>query len=231
MCLRPLKVKIADMAFGALEHGVDANSLREALTSSAPRLRAYVHAKLPERLRDHMCVEDVLQEVWIAAFRNRASFRADRPDALDRWLTTIAQNRVLNTIKTELRIKRGGRERFAAHAARSKSYVDLFARIAFPGRTPSGEAAVVEAADAVRVALAGLPDARREVLVLRFIEGRSCDEIATFTNRTKAAVKGLLFHGLRQLHDLMGPASRYLSDAASADNHMRVGPPVSRTTP
>lgn len=206
---------------------LDVDFLKHALTDGAPRLRAFVDARLPARLRGRICVDDVLQEVWIAAFRNRAGFRADRPDALERWLTVIAQSRLLNIIKADMRIKRGGCEKFAAQAARLLSYANLAGRVAFPGRTPSGEAAVCEASDAVRVALAGLPDARREVLLLRYIDGRTCEEIAVATNRTKAAVNSLLFRGLRQLNDLMGPAARYLSDAPSADDHARMARRVS----
>ncbi len=158
-------------------------------------------------------MEDVLQEVWIAAFRNRENFVADRPDALDRWLTTIAQSKVLNAIKSGLNRRRGGKERHEDAAVRSQSYVDLFARVAGPLRTPSSHVALGEASTTIRVALAELPEARRQALILRFIECQSCDQIAASMNRTKASVNSLLFHGLRQLQQKLGAASKFLSDA------------------
>jgi|ERR1043166_9645922 RNA polymerase sigma factor (sigma-70 family) len=196
-------------------HGIDEDSLRSALIASAPRIRGFIDSKLPARLRASICVDDVLQDIWIAAFRTRASLRIDRPDAVDRWLTSIAQSRLLNTIKTATRVKRGGK----AEIIRSdRSYVDLFARVASRIKTPSSEVASGEASKAVRAALATLPDSRREVLEQRFLRGKSSEQIATATNRSLAQVNSLLFHGLRQLEKELGPACAYLSDAASADD-------------
>ncbi len=205
------------MAGGAVSKRVSIDDLRGALIRNEARLRAFIGARIPSWARAHVTADDVLQEVWISAHTSLDSFRVERPDSLDRWVTVLAQNRLLQAIKSELCLKRGGNRRVAPSPARQLSYVDFMAGVVFRGRTPSGEVAIGEASEAVRKALAGLPDARREAVEQRYIHGKSCLEIAESTQRSPAAINSLLFHGLRQLSDLMGPASRYWSDAPSAD--------------
>lgn len=203
--------------------GIDAATLELKLKASAPRLQALIKSRLRTRSRTRVAVEDVLQEVWIRAHLDRRNFRSDRPDSLDRWLTSLAQNSLLDALKSEMRLKRGGGEKFADQPERGLSFADFFGKVLFPGRTPSGEAAIVEASDAVRAGLEQLPEARREVLTMRYIDGKSCDEIAELTDRTPAAVSGLLYHGLRQLQGVLGPADRFLSDSPSTDQYSIVG--------
>lgn len=203
--------------------GIDQESLEQKLKASAPRLRALIKSRLRSRARSQVTVEDVLQDVWIRAHRDRLSFRSDRPDALDRWLTSLTQHSLLDAIKSDMRLKRGGAAQFANSPECGLSFADFFGKVLFPGRTPSGEAAIVEASGAVRAGLEKLPEARRSVLTMRYIEGRTCDEIAELTDRTPAAVNALLYHGLRQLQGVLGPADRFLSDSPSADAYSVVG--------
>jgi len=197
---------------------LDATTLMNALVARAPGMRAAVQARLPDRLKRVLSPDDILQEVWITAFQNIDSFRMDRKDALDRWITVIFQNEVVSILKTEMRIKRGGEARFARSYARSGSFADRFDGVESPGRSPSRVVAVGEAGDAVQVALASIQEARREALILRFLENCSLDEIATRMGRSKSSIQSLLYFGLRDLEKLLGPASLYFSDATSIEH-------------
>lgn len=198
------------MYTGAIEE----RTLWRALITGAPRLRQYLATKIPMKLQGVISAEDVLQEVWLAAFQGLGAFRQDGPDALDRWLTCIAHRKLLKAIKAARRVKRGGREVILqGNANRVSSMLDLFVRVASPARSPSSEAAAAEAIDAVQIALASLPEARRRAVWMRHIEGRPCDEIAEAMGKTKPAVNSLLFHGLQQLRDRLGEPARFLSDA------------------
>ena len=190
----------------------------QALKARAPRLRRYLAMKTPTELQHMISAEDVLQEVWIAAFRSLPGFRPQGKDAVDRWLTCIAQRAMINAVKAAGRIKRGGRHRHVhRNPDRASSLADLFARVASPGRTPSSEAAVTEAVDAVQVALASLPPARRQAVRMRYIEGQPPETIARVMKRTPGAINGLLFHGLRQLQERLGDAGKFLSDSPSSE--------------
>jgi RNA polymerase sigma-70 factor (ECF subfamily) len=52
-------------------------------------------------------------------------------------------------------------------------------------------------------ALAELPEAQCEVVVLRHLEGRSLADIAAQVERTPAAVVGLLQRGLKRLREIL----------------------------
>ncbi len=195
----------------------DELTLHKALMKRAPDIRFYLDLKMPSSLRSGIAVEDVLQEVWIAAFRGLPSFRPEGPDALDRWLTTIVQRVMINTVKAAQAIKRGGR-----HVAdpqgkvdRQSSMLDLFSEVASPDRTPSSEAAAVEAVHSVQIAMAGLPEDRRQVVWMRYIEGKTNDEIAIALKKTRPAVKSLLSRGLRDLKERLGTATKFLNSSSA----------------
>ena len=182
--------------------------------SRADGLYRYIQSKIPAKFQAVIAAEDVLQDVWIGAYRGLSSFNPSRPDALDRWLTGITNHKLIDAIKTAGRLKRGGGAKVvrAAHSRRM-SFCDLFARVASPHRSPSRDAAASEVAHAVQIALSRLPADWRRAIRMRFIEGQSQQEIARHMGRTEAAVNGLLFRGLQGLRDRLGDATRFFSDA------------------
>jgi RNA polymerase sigma-70 factor (ECF subfamily) len=201
---------------------IDELTLQKTLMAQAPDIRFYLELKIPTNLRGVITVEDVLQETWIAAFRGLPGFHRRGPDAMDRWLRRLAQRILINAVKTAQRSKRGGGQVvLRAHADRVSSMLDLFARVASPCRTPSSEAAAVEAVHAVQIALASLPETQRRAIWLRYIDGKQHDEIAEAMNKTKPAVNSLLARGLRQLRERMGSAASFLSDAPSSEECLR----------
>ncbi len=224
-CVQRTKHRMRGITLDRMDRAVDeANATIEemklvrGMRSHARVLRAYIERHIPTELKRAIAPEDVLQDTWTSAFKNLASFHADGPNAMERWLTAIAQRRVVDTIKRAARLKRGGGKRLEHAEDRASSLLDLFGNVASPDRTPSSEAAVAEAVDAVQIAVASLPPARRQAIWMRYIEGQSRDAIARAMDRTPAAVNGLLFHGLQQLSERMGSAGRYLSDAASSED-------------
>ncbi len=82
-----------------------------------------------------------------------------------------------------------------------------------------------EAAVAVRVALSGLPEPRRRVILMRHIEGRSREEIAREMQKSDAAVNSMLYQGMLELRGLLGEARRYFSDAKSSPEQPIGGEP------
>jgi RNA polymerase sigma factor (sigma-70 family) len=202
---------------GAEVQAIDRSTLHEALVSRIDELRRYVGRKIPRRLRHAISVDDVLQEVWIAAYRTVGSFRPEGPNAVDRWLTTIASSKLIDALKYARRLKRGGRWRWVRDAdARLTSLSDLFTRLQSPQKTPSRDVHRIETAQLVMLTLARLNDARRVVILMHYVEGLSQKVIAERTGRTEAAVKDLLFRGRRELRRHLGPAAKYFSDARSS---------------
>lgn len=198
---------------------IDDGMLEKLLLARAGRLRGYVEKKIPPKLRSTISPEDVLQEVWIGAFRGISGFRSDGPEAFDRWLATITNRRLLDVMKVALARKRGGRSPFTSERHnRQTSVFDLFARVASPQTSPSRVNATREAVDAVQIALAALPDDRRRAIWMHHIEGCGIAEIAATMEKSRAAVASLLFHGRRQLRDRLGSAAKYFSDAGRSED-------------
>lgn len=194
---------------------LDGLALQEFLIRDAGRLRRYVASKIPLELSSVASPDDVLQDVWITAFRGMRSFRADGPDSLARWVTTLTNRRLVDTIRAARALKRRGQCPDVRMADRQEtSMLDLFDRVAPSKRTPSSEVSAKEVMHAVRVALAALPADRRRALWMTHIEGRSVEETARAMHKTVPAVRGLLFRGRKQLGERLGEAGRFFSDVA-----------------
>lgn len=203
---------------GAETATLSQDTLHQALLERLPQLRLFVHRKIPTRLASTVSADDVLQEVWIAAYRTLPTFVPDGPNAIDRWLMTIAKRKVANVIQAARAVKRGGgKTPIPAMQKILSSYVDLFARVRSPQQTPSGEFHTLEIGHAVAVALRRLSEDRRRAVYMRHIEGRPLKEIARLMEKTEASINSLLYHGLRDLQSLLGDAAKFFSDARTSE--------------
>ena len=70
--------------------------------------------------------------------------------------------------------------------------------------SPSQKAAKQEDVLRLSVVISKLPEAQREAIVLHHLQGLSLVEVAKQIGKSEAAVAGLLFRGLKKLHDLLG---------------------------
>jgi RNA polymerase sigma-70 factor, ECF subfamily len=146
-------------------------------------------------LGDHHDAEDVTERTFLAALSAIGSFR-DTGASFRSWLFRIAHNQVANA--------------FRSRGRRTTSPLD--------GEDhPSSlldPAATVGAADEsreLRAALDSLSPERRQVLVLRFVDGLTAREIGLVLGRSEGAVRVLQHRALRELASILdaggfGPA-------------------------
>lgn len=128
-------------------------------------------------------VEDLLQDVFLTAWKRLDELRD--PAAFGGWLAMIARNRATD-----------------AHR-RQADFVALPAEL--PTRaTISAEAEAHDALTAIRA----LPEAYRETLLLRLVEGMTGPEIAARTGLTPASVRVNLHRGMKMLRQKLGGGSR-----------------------
>jgi RNA polymerase sigma-70 factor (ECF subfamily) len=109
---------------------------------------------------DAATAEDVAQETFLRAWQHLPRFEPRRAVSFRAWLCRIARNRALDVIR------------------RRREVEPLDPRRADPGPTPAAQASRAEVAAAVRAAIGRLPEASRETVVLRELEGLSYAEIA-----------------------------------------------------
>jgi RNA polymerase sigma-70 factor (ECF subfamily) len=127
---------------------------------------------------------DLSQEVFLRLWRRRRKWR---PTAgFSTWLFTIAGNLCRN------RRRDLGRRPVLVPVADGADQPD-------GGENPHTRAEAAQLAQRVRGAVATLPDAQREAVLLRHFGGLSYREIALILNTTPAAVDSLLVRGRRTL--------------------------------
>jgi RNA polymerase sigma-70 factor (ECF subfamily) len=129
--------------------------------------------------------EDVTQEVFADAAAALDRFKPGSPPVLA-WLYTVAQRRLADEARRAARRPHNG----------SAAALDRFVRAG--ADAPEYGRAV---ADAVRRALARLPESQRRVVVLKLFEGRTFAEIAAVVGTTEAAAKMRVARGLEQIRD------------------------------
>jgi RNA polymerase sigma-70 factor (ECF subfamily) len=157
--------------------------------------------------------EDVIQEVYAAAWANLSQASFDTYEAFLGWLRQIAENKLIDLRRALLADKRDVRRQTPAWQVQSGTYVNVLDRVNSPLSTPSVGAARSEALAVMMVRMLQLPEDYRQVIHWRLIDGLSVAEVAHRLGRTEAAVHMLCHRALRQLRDLMGAPSNYLTQA------------------
>ena len=156
----------------------DRAAFEELVALYQPRLRYF----LASMVGDDHAADDLLQEVWLDAYRGVA--RLADPGAFPAWLYRIARHRVLG----ELRKKR--------LAVSSLEGIDLAEEVADDDFS-------AEDAERVHAALRRLAPGHREVLLLRFFEGMPYEDIAHVTGCQLGTVRSRIHYAKRALRRVM----------------------------
>ena len=146
-------------------------------------------------LRDAALAEDLSQTIFVKAWQ--ALPRFDGCAALSTWLYTIARNACLTVVEKERRLV--PLDDFQ-EAADDDGYPLLFGREG-AGPETAGQAAVEY--DVARL-LEQLPEPYRRVVVLFYLEDRSCEEVGELLSMPTGTVKALLHRGRKKLAALAG---------------------------
>ncbi len=150
-------------------------------------------------VRSRPDAEDIVQDAFVRAFRAFASFRGGdvRP-----WLLTI----VRNVAYRWLAVRKRGSNVVSIEDAFAPRDGDIPGEAWIAADEPSPEALLIGAQERARVltALAGLPPAFREVLVLREIEELSYNEIADVIGTPVGTVMSRLARARSELRKRLG---------------------------
>jgi RNA polymerase sigma-70 factor (ECF subfamily) len=136
------------------------------------------------QLRDHHDAEDATERTFLSSLRALPQFRAEGA-TFRAWLFRIAHNTIVNARRSRFR-------------RRTEPLPDGLERIA-PNADPAG--LVLEADESRRVlrAVVELAEDRRQVVLLRFVDGLSSREIGQVMDRSEGAARVLLHRALRDL--------------------------------
>ena len=169
--------------------------------------RKYLHLlaelHLDRRLRGKLDASDVVQQTMLRAYSALVDVRDARPEVLVAWLRKILARTLADAVKHHERDKRDvGLER-SLEAELDRSASGFAAWLAADQTSPSGRAERNEELLRMVEALAELPEAMREVVVLKHCQGWTLPQIAERTGRTVPSVASLLRRGLGELRQRM----------------------------
>ncbi len=151
---------------------------RRAFAELYARFVRVVHAVVLARVAPHDAA-DLVQDVFVIALERLPELV--EPAAFPGWLLTIARHRASD------------------HARRPRA-VELT-------REPAATAVPVAEARRVLVEIQALPDAYRETLLMRLVEGLTGPEIAVLTGLSPGSVRVNLHRGMRLLRERLGIAT------------------------
>jgi RNA polymerase sigma-70 factor (ECF subfamily) len=175
---------------------------REALGKALETCRNYL-LLVAERMMDPELhakggASDLVQETFLEAQRDFVRFQGNSEEELLAWLRQILLNNVANfTRRFHGTGKRDPRREVPVGADDSSHLTGPV--LPDPRLTPSSQAIEREQAQALHKALQRLPEDYRQALVMRYLEGRSFEEISQALQRTPAAVRKLWLRALKQL--------------------------------
>lgn len=169
------------------------------------RYRTYLHLlaqlNLASRLQGKIDPSDVVQQTLLQAHENLEQFRGRDDAELAAWLRQILANHLAKLIRDFGRAKRDVAAERSLEAELGTSSAQLGNWLAADQSSPSDRAVRDENAVRLAEALAELPEAQREALVLQHWQGLSLATIGEQLDRTPAAVAGLIKRGLRRLRE------------------------------
>ncbi|HLN57616.1 MAG TPA: sigma-70 family RNA polymerase sigma factor [Thermoanaerobaculia bacterium] len=137
------------------------------------RYAAMVHGVLLARV-PRIDVEDLVQEVFLTVYRRLTTLRD--PAAFPGWIAMIARHRATDHMRRVPRTEELSEDLRADDASEAE-------------------------AEAILGVIRSLPDAYRETLILRLVEGMTGPEIAERTGLTPGSVRVNLHRGMTQLRE------------------------------
>lgn len=180
-------------AYAALEDGALVGLVGEreglALEALYGRYGRVCYGLARRVLGDETLAQDVVQEVFLAVWRDAGRYDAGR-GALSTWLLSMTHHKAVDSVRREENLRR----------RRNAALSDVFETGA---DDVDDEVWSLLRRERVRSALATLPVAQREALTLAYFGGYTQREIAGLTTTPLGTVKTRMLAGMRKLRDVL----------------------------
>lgn len=175
----------------------------KALSEVYDRFHRAVHTVAFRVTADRSFAEDVLQEVFVALWKRPEAYQPSR-GSLGTWLMSTAHHKAVDLVRHEESLRR--RRDMVAIDVEQEFRDDYLAE-------PVDEKASERwQAERVRSALAGLPEAQRQAMVLAYFGGYTQREVAAVTGVPLGTVKTRMLAAMRKLRDTLAPLGVELAD-------------------
>jgi len=161
------------------------------------RLAVLVHYKMSEELRGKLEVDDILQEVFLAAAQGLRRFTYQTPGSFMAWLSRIADNAIADAARHENRKKRRPEELLPFKTESNPNGAEPMDL-----RTPSQVFAQQENMQNLLLKLDVLPAEYREVILLAKFEGLTTGEVSERLGKSRESVALLLHRALKRFREI-----------------------------
>ena len=166
-------------------------------------LRLLARTQLSPRLRTKLDASDAAQQTLLQAHEARAQFRGTTEAERLAWLRAILANVLAAAARSYETAARDLSREHSLEVELGLSSSRLGCLLAADQTSPSQRAVRGEDVLRLAAALARLPEDQRRVVELHHLKGLTIAEVAGQMERTRPAVVGLLFRGLRTLRGLL----------------------------
>lgn len=163
----------------------------EAIGALFDQHHAAIFRFLWARLGERALAEDLTGEVFVRMLQALPNYQPTAP--FRAWLYRIARNLLV--------------DHYRRSAQRPTTELAAVETVAAPEADPLRLTDEALTAARLRQALAGLEDAQRETLTLRFLAGYSLAETAAALDKTEGAIKALQHRGLAALRRVLAEES------------------------
>lgn len=166
----------------------------DALAEAYRRHGGAVFALARRLTNERVLAEEVVQEVFLAFWREPRRFDSDR-GSFGTWILALVHHKSVDAVRREAAIRR--RTAPVAEEGRERS----------ADTGPGADQGALRAVEAghVRDALGGLPADQRQALALAYFGGYTQREVAAITGVPLGTVKSRMFSGVQRLRSVLGP--------------------------
>jgi RNA polymerase sigma-70 factor (ECF subfamily) len=166
-------------------------------------LRLLARFHIDPRLKGKLDASDVVQQTLLRAHEKKGQFRGRSEAELVGWLRKILANSLAEAARRFGTEGRNITRERSLEAGLEESVARMDVWLAADQSSPSQQAVRYERLLHLADALAQLPSDQQRAVELHHLHNWSVAEVADFMERTKPAVMGLLFRGLKRLRELL----------------------------
>jgi RNA polymerase sigma-70 factor (ECF subfamily) len=170
----------------------DASAFDDLVRRYSPRVYGLVY----NMTSNHEETNDLLQDIFLKAFRSIKGFRGD--SSFYTWIHTIAANMTINFLKKRNRRRGPSLDDIDAHIENDPDYIEATAKT-----DPRREATLSELQKKLNESMQKLSHDHRAVVTMFDIQGMPHAEIAKILGISEGTVRSRLFYAHRQLQNYL----------------------------